>query len=253
MRLQVVGSSAAIPRPGRACSSYLLRTQQTIALLDVGTGAFANVQESVEYTDVDAIVISHMHADHFLDIIPFRYGLKYGPLVREGRLPLWLPPGGEAMLRTICSAFSREGKEDFLDEVFVVREYDPERPIEIGDLRLTFQPTVHYIDAYAIRTERGGSSIVYSADTAPSEEVARFASGCSLFLCEATLGLGSEIGERGHLSAQEAGEMAQLAGTHRLLLTHYGSEYAPGELVDMADDAFHGTVAIADDGLEVSV
>ena len=194
-----------------------------------------------------------MHADHFLDVIPFRYALKYGPLERSGRIPLWLPPGGEAMLRTICGAFSSEGSDDFLDEVFVVREYDPSEPLEIGDLRVSFQRTVHYVDAYAIRSERGGSSIVYSADTAPSREVERFAKDCSLFLCEATLGLGSEIGERGHLSAQEAGEMAERAGTHRLLLTHYGSEYAPGELVDMADDAFPGTVAIADDGLELSV
>ena len=78
-------------------------------------------------------------------------------------MPLWLPPGGEAMLRTICGAFSGEGSDDFLDEVFDVREYDPSEPLEIGDLALSFRARVHYVDAYAIRGERGGASIVYSA------------------------------------------------------------------------------------------
>jgi ribonuclease BN (tRNA processing enzyme) len=231
----------------------MMRTHQATALLDVGTGAFANLQEHIEYTDVDAIVISHMHADHFIDLIPYRYGLKYGPLLRDERLPLFLPPGGEAMLRKLCSAFAKEDRADFLDEVFEVSEYDASGVLEVGDMRMTFQPTVHYVDAYAIRVARGDASVVYSADTAPSEEVADFAAGCNLFLCEATLGLGAEIGERGHLSAWEAGELARRAGARRLLLTHYGADYAPQELVDAADDAFTGTTAIADDGMELAV
>ena len=103
--------------------------------MDVGSGAFASLQERIEYTDVDAIVISHMHADHFLDIVPYWYGLKYGPLVRDRRLPLWLPPGDEALLRAMCRAFSSEGPRYFLDEVFEVREYDPSGAVEVGDMR----------------------------------------------------------------------------------------------------------------------
>ncbi len=253
MRLHVVGSSASVPRPGRACSCYLLRTREATLLFDLGSGALANLHETIEYSDLDAVLISHMHADHFLDLIPLRYGLKYGPLMREDRMPLWLPPGGEAMLRKLCSAFAREGKGDFLNEVFDVKEYDPKRPLEVGDVRVTFRKTVHYIDAYAMRAERSGASIVYSADTAPCDEVVEHAKNCSLFLCEASLGLGEEIAPRGHSSAAEAGHMARLAGAHRLVLTHYGSEYAPRELEEAGQEAFGGPCAVVDDKAAVSV
>ncbi len=257
MRVRVVGSSPSVPRPGRACSCHLVRTATTSLLFDLGTGALANLRLAADYATLDGVVITHMHADHFLDIIPLRYGLKYGPSLRNahsGRMPLWLPPGGEATLRRLCATFAREGKNDFLDEVFEVREYDPRERLTIGDLDLTFAKTVHYIDAYAIRAERDRRSVVYSSDTAPCEAVAELARDCSLFLCEAALGLSAESGEvRGHLSALEAGELAQRAGVRRLVLTHYGTEHTPRELEATARTVFHGPTAVADDGTELVI
>lgn len=254
MRVRVVGSSASVPRPGRACTCQLIRTREAKILIDLGSGAFANLREVIDYPDIDAVVITHMHADHFLDLIPLRYGLKYGPLLRENRMPLWLPPGGEVQLRSLTATFSREGPTDFLDEVFDVREYDPNGELYVGNVTLTFAKTVHYIDAYAVRAERDGASVVYSSDTAPCKEVEELARGCNLFLCEAALGLATEPGPvRGHLSAVEAGQMAQNAGAHRLLITHYGSEFAADELADAARSVYHGPTAAADDGTELAV
>ena len=254
MRVRVVGSSASVPRPGRACTCQMIRTREAKVLIDFGSGAFANLREAIDYPDVDAIIITHMHADHFLDLIPLRYGLKYGPLLRDDRMPLWLPPGGEAQLRSLTGVFAREGSTDFLDEVYDVREYDPKSELRVGNITLSFAKTIHYIDAYAVRAERDGASVVYSSDTAPCEAVEKLARGCSLFLCEAALGLASEDGpERGHLSAVEAGQMAQNAGARRLVLTHYGSEYAPEELADAARTVYHGPTAAADDGTELAV
>lgn len=253
LRLRVVGSSPSVPRPNRACSCHLVRSRRTSVIFDIGTGSLGKLREHMDYTDLDGIVISHMHADHFIDLIPLRYGLKYGPLTRLDRLPLWLPPGGEAMLRALCSTFPKESDHDFLDEVYDVREYDPSAHLEIGDLTIRFAKTVHYIDCYAMRAEFQGASICYSADTAPSEAVEELARGCSLFLCESALGLSREEGLRGHLSATEAGEMAQRAGVRRLMLTHYGSDYAPGELEDAAETMFKGPCAVADDGTELTV
>ena len=253
LRLRVVGSSPSVPRPDRACSCHLLRTRRTSVLFDLGTGGLSKLRDHMDYTDIDAVVISHMHADHFIDLVPLRYGLKYGPLTRADRLPVWLPPGGEEMLRALCATFAKESDHDFLDEVYDIHEYDPAGHLEIGDLTLTFAKTVHYIDCYAMRAETRGASVCYSADTAPSEAVEELARGCSLFLCEAALGLSTEEGMRGHLSAIEAGEMAQRAGARRLLLTHYGTDYAPGELEDAAETIFTGPCAVADDGTELTV
>jgi len=253
MRIRVIGSSPSVQRPGRACSSYLVRTRDSSVLLDMGSGALGNLHAAIDYPQLDAVIVSHMHADHFLDLIPLRYGLKYGPLLRDGRMPIFLPPGGEATLRKFCSAFHSEGPQDFLDEVFEVREYDPAVTLDINGLRVSFRQTRHYIDTYSIRAEQGHASIVYSADTAPCDAVVEHAANCSLFLCEATLGLGHEDGMRGHSSAEEAGEMAQRAGAHRLVLTHYGTTYAPDELEEAAQSVFGGRVSMADDGIELSV
>jgi len=222
-------------------------------LLDLGSGALGNLRLTVDYAGIDAVIVSHMHADHFLDLIPLRYGLKYGPSMRASRMALWLPPGGAKMLRSLCGAFAPESPADFLDEVFEVGEYDPALPLDINDLRVRFAKTRHYIDTYAMRAERDNASIVYSGDTAPCDEVAALARSCTLFLCEATLGLGSEEGRRGHLSAEEAGQLAARAGVSRLVLTHYSSTYRPEALVAAAQREFTGPVGITDDGDEHSL
>jgi ribonuclease BN (tRNA processing enzyme) len=250
IRLRVVGSSPSVQRPGRACSCYLLRTREAAVLLDLGSGALGSLRLAIDYPKIDAVIVSHMHGDHFLDLIPLRYGLKYGPSLRGSRMRLWLPPGGTRMLRSLCGAFAPETPADFLDEVFEVREYDPALPLQINDLRLRFAKTRHYIDTYAMRAERDNVSIVYSGDTGPCDEVAALARRCSLFLCEATLGLESEEGQRGHLSAEEAGQLAERARVSRLMLTHYSSAYRPEVLVQAAQRSFSGPVVIADDGDE---
>jgi ribonuclease BN (tRNA processing enzyme) len=253
IHIRVVGSSPSVQRPGRACSCYFLRTRAAAVLLDLGSGALGNLRLVIDYPKIDAVIVSHMHADHFLDVIPLRYGLKYGPSWRDSPMALWLPPGGSKMLRSLCAAFAPESPQDFLDEVFEVREYDPARPLEINDLRLRFARTRHYIETYAVRAERDSVSIVYSSDTAPCDDVVEHARGCSLFLCEATLGLGTEDGERGHLSAQEAGQLAARAGVDRLVMTHYSDVYPPESLVAAARRTFSGPIGIADDGDEFAL
>ena len=224
-------------------------------VFDIGSGAFANLRQFVDYHRLDAVVITHMHADHFLDIIPLRYALKYGSLRRHGKLELYLPPGGEEMLRVLVSAFSPESDNDFLDEVFDIKVFTEKDSVEVKDLKLTFSKTIHYIEAYAIRaTAAGGTSVTYSADTAPSDDVVKLARGSNLFLCEATLGpYETEGGLRGHCSAREAALMAREADVESLVLTHYGSGIPPDSLSEEARRHFSGDCGVADDFLQLVV
>jgi ribonuclease BN (tRNA processing enzyme) len=251
--LTVAGSSCSIPRPDRACSSYLVDDGETPIVLDLGTGAFANLRRYVDYDRLGAVVISHMHADHFLDLIPLRYALRYGPRQRARKLPVYLPPGGLATLKTLVSAFADEGG-DFLSDVFALDEYDPAATLAIEGATLRFAHTAHYVPAFAIRWDEGGASLTYSADTAPDERVVELARESDVFLCEATLLHGEvEAGMRGHSSARDAAEMARAAGVRQLILTHYGGESTSRDLDEAARAVYHGEIVVADDHRRVDL
>ena len=193
-----------------------------------------------------------MHADHFLDIIPLRYALKYGERTSARKLPLYLPPGGESMLRRLCSAFAKEGGTDFLAEVFVVRTFDPAASLQLGSLTLTFAPTEHYIETYALRCQTADTSMTYSSDSAPTQNIVALACDSNLLLCEATLTDGEAAEpERGHMSAREAGRTAAQANVERLLLTHYSATAVPSELIASAELTFEGPIDVVDDGYHV--
>lgn len=249
-----MGSSCSIPRPGRACSSYLLEGANRAVLADLGSGAFANLRRYREPESLDAIVISHMHADHFIDVVPMRYALKYGDRSNDRRVPIYLPPGGEATLRALVGAFARETGDDFLGEVFDIRTYDPRAVLALGELAVRFAPTSHYITTFALRFESGATSFVYSADTAPDEGVVKLATAADAFLCESTLSVAGEAERpRGHSSAREAGAMAARAGAARLLLTHYPASADVRELEASARAGFAGPVHVVDDGFRLAL
>ncbi len=252
--MTVAGSSCSIPRPGRACSSYLIESPGAAIVADLGSGAFANVIRERAAEDIDAVVISHMHADHFIDIIPMRYALKYGARTNDRRVALYLPPGGIAMLGRLTAAFERESSADFLDEVFDLRTYEPEEVLDIHDARVSFAPTAHYIPTWASRYEAAGASLTFSADTAPDDRVAELARDVDVFVCEASLSVEEEsAGPRGHVSAREAGRMAERAGARRLVLSHYPASADLAALEALARSVYRGPVSVADDGFQLAV
>lgn len=221
-------------------------------VVDLGTGAFSNLIRYRSPDTLDALVITHMHADHFLDTLPLRYALKYGERTNGRKLPLYLPPTGEAMLRRLCSAFAKESGDDFLADVFDVRTYDPTLPLRCGTAVVRFAPADHFIPTFAVRCDVAGASVAFSSDTAPVDSVVKLARGARLFVCEATLNEAeeSEAG-RGHMSAREAGAMAARAVAERLVITHYTEAASPEDLAARARLAFTGDVDVADDGYRI--
>jgi ribonuclease BN (tRNA processing enzyme) len=253
LRITILGSSSSIPRADRACSAYLIEGAGRAVIADMGTGSLSNLHRYRLAETIDAVVISHMHADHFLDVVPMRYALKYGPRSNGKRVRLLLPPGGEAMLRRLCDSFFRETADDFLD-VFSVCTYDPAGETRVGDLRLRFAPGMHYIPTFAMRCTLDGISTVYSADTAPAEQIVALGRKTDLFLCEATLAPAElEFGARGHSSAAEAGAMARDGEMRKLVLTHYPSHMAEAELSSEARTQYGGEVLVADDHSQFDV
>jgi len=242
LQLTILGSSAAYPRPGGACSGYLVAEGRTRLLVDCGTGVLSNLQKVVALKDVNHIVLSHFHADHCFDVIPYRYALMRP--VHKGIHPhLHVPPGGKEALLTIVSAF--HGPQTFFSDFFKVEEYDPNAVLKVGDISVEFASVKHYITSYAMAIS-GSKRLAYSADSGLCDELAELARGADLFLCEATRG-DHEDTEWGHLAGAEVGALSKKAKVKRLLLTHFWPDHDYSQNIKEAENAFGKSVEVAED------
>lgn len=228
LRLTVLGCSTAAPHPATPTAGYLVEWGETAILLDVGQGVIRNLQRLMDPHDLAAIVIGHMHADHYLDIVGLRYLYPWG-VAADDPLPVHLPPGGRARLDALAAGVSE--RVGFFDAAFVAAEYDPDVPLSIGPLTVTFVRGRHYVPAWGVVVEApDGARLGYTGDTGPSDAVASAMHGVDLLLVESALNdLRFDDEERGHLTAEEALELARAADARSTLLVHYG----PGRRSDL--------------------
>ncbi|HEX6507819.1 MAG TPA: MBL fold metallo-hydrolase [Chloroflexota bacterium] len=251
MQLRIVGASPAYPNPGEACSAYLVETDRARILLECGHGSVGVLRTMTDLTELSAIIISHMHPDHYFDLVPLKY-LDQFVSHRSSPLPLHLPPDGESVLRSLGESAGLP--EDFFSS-FDVIEYDPDSPLVIGDVALRFAPTRHFISGYAMRfrSEDGEKDLFYSSDTGWDDPLVTFARGAALGLVEATHanGLDEDV-DGGHLSPRLAGRFAREAEMRRLVLTHFPSPLAT-RVESEAQQAFGRQVELAREGRSFSV
>lgn len=258
LRLTVLGGSAAWPNPGQGCSSYLLESGTTKLLIDCGPDTLLELREHSMLSEIDAIVVSHCHSDHILDLVTYRYALVYSRDRPENRIPLWAPPGGIEILDALGSALGSQGEAeaDFWREAFDLREYDPVRTLTIDDFQLDFSPTQHFTKCFAIRVETSsGKKLVYGSDTGAINPLISFSLDVDLLVAEATAdthdGIAPEL--RGHLIPEDAGEWAEQANASRLLITHLWCERDSAEVVARAATHYDGPIDVATRGLTIYV
>jgi ribonuclease BN (tRNA processing enzyme) len=252
MQLTVLGRSPARPNPGEACAGYMVEGGGSRVLLDAGPGVVAQLLLVGHPEELDAVVISHMHTDHFLDLVTLRYVYPWREEARP-KLRVILPPGSAEQMAEVARGAGYPG---FWEKAFILDEHDGERPIELGGLRLEPGATKHYVPTWGFRIEARGTGeagglLVYTADTAPSPLAERLSDGAELLLCEATLRSLDEDAQppepRGHLLPSEAGELARGAGARRLLLTHLPvNDGEPAAAARAAAETFNGEVAVAE-------
>lgn len=256
MHLKVLGGSSASPNPGMGCSGYLVDAGSTRIVLDFGPGILPELRRHTDFRRLDGVVISHMHLDHMLDLLILRHALAYNPLSAPAPVPIWLPPGGHTLLDRATAPFDRCDEPGVFDHMVVVRDYDPSAPLLIGELSITFAPTIHFVPGYAMRvTDRDKRTIGYTGDTGPTAPLVEFFRGVDLLVAEATLlDPGAQpIASRGSLTAAEAGHLAQAAGTSILLLAHMWEEFGFANYANQAAEMFPGRIELARPGLAVTV
>lgn len=245
MRLTVLGSSGTYPRPGGACNGFLLREGEVDLVLDLGNGCLSNLLEEVDLPGIDAVAITHMHVDHFGDLYPLYYGLRFHPDKPWG-LRLLLPQGGLDFMGRLLSSDARA----YLPRVFSEETIREDEDYRVGDMRLSFYPTRHPVPGYSVRVEGRDWRIAYSSDTSPCPGLRAAAAGADVLICEATMPPenAAEAEEYGHMTSIQAGEAAAEAGAGLLVLTHIWPTIDPGDAVLQAKDVYSGEVIYAPEG-----
>ncbi len=263
MQVTVLGKSPAWQDTGGACSGYLIREGTYALLLDCGNGVFSKLREVIDYVDLDAVLITHMHADHFFDLIPYSYALTYAPRQQPvpvagwpgtsapARPQLYAPTGATEKFRQIVSCF---GHEDLIEAAFDLHEYDEPDELDLGPLRIRFHEVPHYTRTFAVDiTAEDGSRFTFSADCSPNDGIVALARDTDMLMIEATLPRPERTGVRGHLTPREAGELGRRACARRLVVTHFSDELDSDWIRGEARDAYAGPVELAGDGKVFSV
>jgi ribonuclease BN (tRNA processing enzyme) len=249
LRLTILGKSPSWQDVDGACSGYLVEVEEWALLIDCGSGVFAKLRRHGSYERLAAVVISHIHADHVLDLAPFSYALGHGPQLRDSPPQLHVPPGGRKALRRLCGSW---GSETLIEDAFELHEYDPAGELALAAARLRFQPLPHYITSHAVevRASGRGERLVLSGDCGPNDLLAHFARGASLLAIESTLLDAEPESEEpaGHLSAAQAGAIGRDAAVERLVLTHFSDQLDRAALRARAEAAFGRAVEMAAEG-----
>ncbi|WP_406000585.1 MBL fold metallo-hydrolase [Streptomyces sp. NBC_00829] len=217
MKLTVVGCSGSFPSAESACSSYLVEADGFRLLLDMGNGALGELQRHIGLYDLDAVFLSHLHADHCIDMCGYfvaRYYRHEGG--RCGPLPVYGPEGTEQRLTT---AYADVPSAHAMSEVFDFRTLKA-GSFDIGPFSVRTEKVAHPVEAYGIRLEHAGRTLTYSGDTGVCEPLHELADGADFFLCEASFTHGKEDIPELHLNGREAGAQARRANVGRLVLTH---------------------------------
>jgi ribonuclease BN (tRNA processing enzyme) len=236
LRVTVLGCSGTYAGPGGACSGYLVRSREATIAVDLGSGTLANLQCHVDLAELDAVVLSHEHPDHWLDLPLLRNALRY--MLDLGDLAVY----GTAGTRSLAGELI-----DQLEPTLIWHIVDRHSVLEVGDLRLRFSRTDHPVETLAVRIDGAGRSLLYSADTGPAWRGDGVAGDVATFLCEASFTPDAE-GRHQHLSARQAAELAGDLGAERLVLTHVPPGIDPDRQAELASAAYAGPVSVAEVG-----
>jgi len=248
VELIVLGANGTWPEEGGALSGYLLRQDGFNLWVDCGSGTMANLQKYIGIGDVDAMIITHEHADHCVDVYPLFYA-RYYARQGEDHMPLYIPRGFGSRLNGLLSDESvgafRKG--------FDVREVDPGDEFDIGPFRVRARAMSHLdLPALGFRIENDGSSLAYTGDTGPTPELVDLARDANVLLAESTYQDGDELSSF-HMSSRQAAEHARDAGVGRLVLTHILPTHDKAASIRQAADEYNGPIDAAVEGFTVEV
>ena len=244
MRLTIVGCSGSYPGPRSANSCYLLEADDADGrtwrlLLDLGSGALGALHSYADPLSVDAVLLSHLHADHCLDLSGYYVMRKYHPTGPQPRIPVWGPVGTADRMARAYDLPADPG----MHHEFDFREWDG--PVQVGPFSVEAIPVAHPVPAFGLRVTAGDITVAYSGDTGPCPALDDVARDADVFLAEASFISGADNPPDLHLTGTDGGEVAARAGVKRLVVTHIPPWYDPEIALAEAVAVYDGPVDLA--------
>ena len=247
-QLIVCGSAGSHPGPDAAGASVLLSAGTTDVLLDIGNGSLTNLMQFRDVADIDAVVLSHMHPDHFLDIYGFHHARKYHPNPDLPPVPVYAPPGGVQTVAPLVDAI------DSFTERLPFHDHRTGTPFTVGPLQFTPFGVTHLIEAYGFRITGPGVNVAYTGDAAFTDDLVDNCRDADLLIADTTWAEADGPFPPGiHMTAAEVGRLAEAAGVARVLLTHIKPTTDPAIAAAEAGNAFRGQVIVSRDRLELTL
>jgi ribonuclease BN (tRNA processing enzyme) len=245
VELIVLGAAPAYTdRAGSAASSYLLRQDDATLLLDLGQGAFANLASTVGPSSLNAVLVSHLHPDHFIDLVPLRHYLKW-EFSPSRRVRVLAPADLGRRLDAL------DGHAGFAAEALDIEALS-ERTYRIGAFEVEVSRVTHTDESYAFRVaataSESGTGLVYSGDCARAEDLVPLIRPGDTLLSEASFGVGPVLPGAQHITSGDAARAASEGRAARLLLTHVLSGRSRVDILAAARAAFAGPVCLVTEG-----
>ncbi|PPK68942.1 MBL fold metallo-hydrolase [Actinokineospora auranticolor] len=253
MLLTVLGCSGSVPGPDAPTSGYLLEADGFQLGVELGNGTFAALQAIRDPFAMDALLFSHLHADHCADFTALTVYRRYHPAPtrdpREHRLPVYAPKEAPARFANAYATDEADRAAADLSDVFDFRALSPGK-LHIGPFEVVAAPAAHPCESFSFRISHGGRSLVYTGDTGVCAALAELAHGAEVILAEASWTHGSVDVPDLHLSGLEAGQVASAAGTSHLMLTHIAPWTDPAAVLAEARSAYDGEVTVVERGAQ---
>jgi ribonuclease BN (tRNA processing enzyme) len=260
VRLTVIGCSGSFPGPDSPGSCYLVEAEGFRLLVDLGSGALGAVQRHADLYGIDAVCVSHLHADHCLGLCDYSVARTYHPAGPRPRIPVYGPAQAALRLGRALdadpAASDRSGASPghAITDAFSFATITP-GVMEIGPLRIAAARMNHPVETFGFRLEYAGRALAYSADTGQTGALPALAAGADVLLCEASFvepaGGEAPLPENLHLTARQAGRYATRAGAGQLVLTHLTPWTDRSRTLDEASQAFTGPLSLAASGLSL--
>lgn len=239
MKLTVIGSYGGYPALDQASSTYLIEKNGYIIVLDMGSGGLSKLQKYVHITDIDAVILSHYHADHIADI----------GVLQHARLVQAQLSGDETILPIYGHNKDIEQFHRLSDDYTEGKAYNPNEVLKLGPFFIRFLRTKHSVPCYGMRITDGNSTIVYTADTAFQQEWIPFSKNADLFLADTNFYTGMNAKQAGHMTSEEVGIIAEAANVKEVLLTHLPHFGNHEQLIQETKKVYPKKVSLAYEGL----